>query len=88
MAGIKKEKQEGINKESFARQKNKLIGEFLKDFNSLEFIANNYLSYQFKGINIFNYINILDKVDIKEVEGRMEELLQDTNHAVSIIEPA
>ncbi len=85
--GINKEKREGINKESFERQKNKLMGEFLKDFNSLEFIANNYLAYQFKDINIFDYINILDQVSIKEVEERLEELLQDSNHAVSIIEP-
>lgn len=88
LEGIRDFRDRGIGAEDFERQRKKLTGQFLRDFNSLEFIANNYLAYYFRDIDMFKYIEILEKLQVEDVQERLEGLLREDNNAVSVVEPA
>jgi len=87
LKGIEQARREGLGRESFARHKRKMRGEFLRSFNSLEFIANNYLSYRFRNIEFFETLDVLEKITLEEIEKRLQEHLVEELHAVSIIYP-
>lgn len=87
LRGIEKVKKEGFSKESFIRHKRKMRGEFLRSFNSLEFIANNYLAYRFRNIEFFETLDILEKISLEDVNKRLQEHLVEDLHAVSIVYP-
>ncbi len=86
-AGIKRAQQEGITAEQFEHHRRKIMGGFLKSFNSLEFIANNFLAYHFRNINFFNYLDVLGTLTLEEVNHRLREHLGTDNQARSLIMP-
>ncbi len=87
LAAISETKKSGLEAESFDRQKRKMRGQVLTSFNSLEFIANNYLAYHFRRIDFFEILDILEKISIKDLEERLHAHLQEDLHAVSIVYP-
>jgi predicted Zn-dependent peptidase len=87
VAGIKKARQEGVSDETFEHHRSKMMGEFLKSFNSLEFIANNFLAYHFRNINFFDYLNVLQGLTADDVNKRLREHLNEDTMARSLILP-
>ncbi len=87
LKGVAEARRNGLNEESFSRHKRKLKGEFLRSFNSLEFIANNYLSYRFRGIDFFEFIDILEQIQLEDALRRLDEHLREELHAASIVKP-
>ncbi|MGI6328964.1 MAG: EF-P 5-aminopentanol modification-associated protein YfmH [Dethiobacteria bacterium] len=87
LGGIRDIKKEGLKKDSFERHKRKLRGEFLRSFNSLEFIANNYLAYRFRKIDFFEVIDTLEKIGLEDLQKRLDEHLIEDLHAISIVYP-
>ncbi|MDW7649778.1 MAG: pitrilysin family protein [Bacillota bacterium] len=86
-AGIRKARQEGISNATFEHHRSKMMGEFLKSFNSLEFIANNFLAYHFRKINFFDYLNVLQGLSTDDVNRRLSEHLTEESMARSLILP-
>ncbi len=86
--GIENYQKKGLPEEDFERKRKKMMGEFLKSFNSLEFVANNYLAKFFQGVDMFDYLKVLEEITINDAEARMEELFTDDGLALSVIEPA
>ncbi|WP_197490656.1 pitrilysin family protein, partial [Brevibacillus sp. SKDU10] len=82
---IKEAKARGIDEESFQRQKRRRIGLFLRSLNSLEFIANQFTSYKFNGIDLFEIVPTLEKITLEDVQKRMHDHLQESQMAVSIV---
>lgn len=62
------------------------MGEFIKSFNTLEYIAN-YGGYHFRGINFFDYLQVLQDITVKDVNERLHEHLNSRNMACSVILP-
>ncbi len=87
MEGIEEVRKKGLSRDAFFRHRSKMQGEFLRSFNSLEFIANNYLAYRFKGIDFFDIFNTLGEISLSSVEELLEEHFQEKLHAISIIKP-
>jgi predicted Zn-dependent peptidase len=87
MEGIRQAQADGISAGQFAHHQRKLSGEFLKSFNSLEFIANNFPAYHFKGINFFNYLETMHNLTLEEINERLRTHFTERNHARSIILP-
>lgn len=87
MEGIRQAQADGISAGQFAHHQRKLSGEFLKSFNSLEFIANNFPAYHFKGINFFNYLETMHSLTLEEINERLRAHFTERNHARSIILP-
>ena len=84
---IDKYKKEGLKEEDFDRIKKKKIGNFLKYFDSVEFIANNFVSYKFKGINLIDYLEELKAVKFEEVENRLKEHFNEEFVVISVVQP-
>ncbi len=84
IAGINKK---GISEEQFERHRRKILGGYIRRFNSLEFIANNFLALRFKGTDLFQLPSILHEVKREEILALVEENLEPDRHAVSIITP-
>ena len=85
---IQKYKEEGLSKEEFERVKKKKIGSFLKYFDSVNFIANNFISYKFKEINLLDYLDVLKEVTFDEVVERLNSHLKEEYCVISIVEPS
>ena len=57
-----------MSEDDFNRVKKKKMGQFIKYFDSVNFIANNFISYKFKGINLMDYLEVIKQVKFEEVE--------------------
>lgn len=87
MAAVQSLKKEGVSAEQFERHRRKILGGYVRRFNSLEFIANNYLAYRFRGNDLFELPSILHQVRREEILALAEENLDPERHAVSFIMP-
>jgi predicted Zn-dependent peptidase len=87
MASIKEVIQNGISDEQFERHRRKLLGGYIRRFNSLEFIANNFLAYRFRGSDLFELPVLLQEVKRREALALIEENLNPDRHALSLILP-
>lgn len=87
LSGIEEFKRTGLVEESFERTKKKVIGAFLSGFNSLEFIAHNYLAYHFKEADLMDYLEVAQEMTLDQVARRAEEHFDLGFHAVSVIMP-
>jgi predicted Zn-dependent peptidase len=85
---IQKYKEQGLSKDEFERTKKKKIGNFLKCFDSVNFIANNFISYKFKGINLLDYLDVIKDVKYEEIIDRLNNHLNEENCVISIVEPS
>ncbi len=79
--------QNGPEIRDFERVKKKHLGDFIKGFNSVEFIATSFVAYHHKNVNIFDYIKALEQLTLKDVRIRMEEVFDLSKHAVSVVMP-
>jgi predicted Zn-dependent peptidase len=80
-------KKEGVSAEQFERHRRKILGGYIRRFNSLEFIANNFLAYRFKEADLFELPAILQEIRREETLALVEENLKVDRHAVSLIMP-
>lgn len=58
---------ESISEEVVERMKKKKIGAFLRSLNSPEFIANQFTRYQFNGMNLFDVVPTLEKLNAQTI---------------------
>jgi len=77
----------GIDFNDFQRVKKKYMGEFISGFNSLEFIATNFVSYYHKNIDIFNYLKVLDEITLQDVIKRLHSFFDFSRNATSVVMP-
>ncbi|MGL5330737.1 MAG: EF-P 5-aminopentanol modification-associated protein YfmH, partial [Peptostreptococcaceae bacterium] len=84
---IEKYKEEGLDKEVFERTKKKKIGHFLKYFDSVNFIANNFITYNFKDMNLLDYLEVIKDVKFEEIEERLKSHFKEEYCVISIVEP-
>ncbi|CEP91265.1 peptidase [[Clostridium] sordellii] len=84
---INKYKEDGLSEDDFNRVKKKKMGQFIKYFDSVNFIANNFISYKFKGINLMDYLEVIKQVKFEEVKERLKNHLKEEYCSISIVEP-
>lgn len=74
-----------ITKEQFKRVYKKNLGEYVETYNSFEAVASEFISYNFKGINYFDIIGIMQDIDFNDMHKRYEELIIEEQMVRSII---
>ncbi|MGM0379766.1 MAG: EF-P 5-aminopentanol modification-associated protein YfmH [Bacillota bacterium] len=82
---IDKSKVDGFDKKDFLRIKRKFIGRFIASFNSLQSIASLFTTYHMKGINSFDYLDILESIDYKYALDIFKNQLNTKNSVLSIV---
>lgn len=87
VTSIDEAKEGGLKEEDFERVRKKYLGDYIQGFNSLEFIANSFVSYYHRNINIFDYPEVLKRITFEEAERRLREFFDFDRMAVSTVYP-
>ena len=82
---IKNKKE--ITKVEFERAKKVIWGDFVRTFNNVEKVAGLFIRYILKGINVFEFKEIFDSVDIDFVNDKFKTLFVDDKKSISIVYP-
>jgi len=80
-----KTKIKNITKEQFKRVYKKNLGEYVETYNSFEAVASEFISYNFKGINYFDIMDIMQDINFSDIHNRYEELVIEEQMVRSII---
>ncbi len=80
-----KNKINSITKEQFKRVYKKNLGEYVETYNSFEAVASEFISYNFKGINYFDIMDIMQDIDFNDIHNRYKELVIEEQMVRSII---
>ena len=67
--------------------RNKLLGRYLRNFDQLEYIASNFISYHFKGANFLDFMGLLEQTDLGSVRERFDEHIRPWASSLSIVSP-
>ena len=84
---IERVKVEGINIDDFKRTKNKLSGEYIRQFNSVDKIAHMFMANIFRNVDIFEYANAFNEVTVDDVRNVLNKYFDFSKEAISIIKP-
>lgn len=82
---INKTKEKGLRERDFLRCKRVMMAEFLRDFDSVDDIANSLLNIFFDGSNIFEYRKIIEGVTFSDVCACLDNYFDDKRFALSVI---
>ncbi|HHU69880.1 MAG TPA: insulinase family protein [Thermoanaerobacterales bacterium] len=76
-----------LNEDTFERIKKKMVGNYIRGLNSQEFISSVFVSYYFSDIDVFRYLDVLEKITFRDTLYRFEDLIDPNYHSCSIIMP-
>ncbi len=76
----------GIDAYEFDITKKKKIGKLLKSFDSISYIADNFLNYRFRGIDFLDYLEVLKEVELEDISSRLNEFFEEEKSVLSIVE--
>ncbi len=82
---IKLLKKEKIQEAEFNRIKKMIYGEYVKEYNDVTDIARNFLSDYFKGINSFDFIELIGSINIDYVNQILNEIFDEKEMVLSVI---
>lgn len=82
---ISRARKEGLSQKDFVRCKRVLLAEFIRDFESVDDIANSVMNFTFEGANIFEYRKIIEGVTYEDVCRVFESAFAPDTFAISII---
>ncbi|AUS98712.1 peptidase M16 [Clostridium thermosuccinogenes] len=85
---IKDIQRNGLDRNSYDRIRKAMTGRFLKQLNSVERISHTFMSVYFKGVTIFDYFDVYDKITFEYVNSTFAEHFNLDNLALSVIKPA
>jgi len=88
MAEINKKHREGFDLEEFERVKKAFYGSYLRGFNNVETIGNIVTRYILGGINIFNFGDVYETVDLEYITKVFGEIYTEENMAMSVVFPS
>src|SRR5690625_3766096 len=78
-------KDETISEDDFSIMKKKKIGQTLRAMNSLERIANEYLQYQFIGIDYFKLTDYINQLDVEQVNTFLKDWIKEDRLTVCYV---
>ena len=84
---IKRLKTEKVDKQSFERTRRKLYGRLIMMYNDVDELANELASTFFTGNGLFDEIEVCKAVTLDRVNNRLEDILEESGAALSVILP-
>ncbi len=80
-------KKQGLDRETYDRLIRAMLGRYMRQFNSVERISHSFISVYFKGVNMFDYLEVYDKITFEYISEVFKEHFNQDNIALSIIKP-
>lgn len=84
---IKTKSDVGIDEGEFMKAKRVIKGAVIKAFDSIETLGHFYNSFMVKGINVFEYIDVINNTTLSEVNERWKSILDFDRAVLSVIKP-
>jgi predicted Zn-dependent peptidase len=84
---ISRMKAEDLKEDDFRLARNKLLGRYLKNFNSLEYVASSFVSYHFRGANFLEFIDRLEEINLGYIRERFTSHLRPEAMVLSVVFP-
>jgi len=81
-------RKKGLDKTDYERIRRAMFGRFMKQLNSIERISHTFISVYFKDVNIFDYLEVYDKITIEYVNEIFNRHFNFNNLALSVIKPS
>ena len=85
--GIERCLGEALSRDNFERKKRQFIGDFVRRFSSLEFIAHGFTTYLFRDFDLFSLIDLINGLDREMLEEHLVSLLDPARHSVFKVLP-
>ncbi len=79
--------REGLKTEAFERVRRAMTGRLLRQLNSVEGMAYTFTSVYFRGVSMFDYLDIYDKITFEYVREVFKDHFKPENLALSVIKP-
>lgn len=80
-------KEHGFDSKDFERLKKAYLGRFMRSFNDVEEIAGMVERNILGGVNIFNFIDVIGKVDMEYITSVLNEVFTKETMALSVVWP-
>ncbi|NTV90215.1 MAG: insulinase family protein [Clostridiales bacterium] len=87
LALIERTGREGLDRQTCMRIKNAMKGRFMRQFNSPERISHTFISVLFKGVNMFDYSGVYDKITFEYMSETFNRHFKPENLVLSVIKP-
>lgn len=79
--------KKGLDKDTYERVKRALNGRFIRQLNSVERISHMFISVYFKDVNLFDYLDVYDKISFEYAKEKFGEHFNLDNLALSVVKP-
>ncbi len=83
---LEEARKSGLNEEDFSRNKKKLYGDYVSEYNSVEETARIFLTDYFKGIDSFDYFTKYEEITKEYAEKILREIFVEEKEVISIVE--
>ncbi|WP_029423242.1 EF-P 5-aminopentanol modification-associated protein YfmH [Alicyclobacillus macrosporangiidus] len=80
-------RESGLPEEEFERCRRKSIGRFMAALDSPSYIARHFASYHFRGADLFQTVEILDRLTLEDANRRMREHFVSGQQSISVVLP-
>ncbi|MGL5439685.1 MAG: EF-P 5-aminopentanol modification-associated protein YfmH [Filifactoraceae bacterium] len=84
---LERVKKEGLNANDFERVRKSKLGSFIKLFDSIESLANQYLAFHFQGIDLFWYYDMLNGMTLEKVNKEINNHFSEEQSVLSVVKP-
>lgn len=81
-------RKNGLDREACDRIRKAMFGRFMRQLNSVERISHSFISINNKGVNLFDYLEVYDKITFEYVNDIFREHFNPEKLALSVIKPA
>lgn len=85
---VEKVRQNGLDREVFERVKKSQHGKYVRQLNSIDVISHNFISAYFKNANMFDYLDVYDKIKLEDASEVFKKHFNVERLALSVILPA
>lgn len=80
-------RKNGLDKEACDRIRKAMFGRFVRQLNSVERISHSFITINNKGVNLFDYLEVYDKITFGYLNDIFREHFDIDNLALSVIKP-
>lgn len=84
---LEEAKKKGLDRSACERLIRAYRGRFMRQFNSVERIAHSFISVYFKGVSMFDYLDVYDKITFEYVNEVLHDHFKPESLAMSVIRP-
>ncbi|MBE7047948.1 MAG: insulinase family protein [Ruminococcaceae bacterium] len=85
--GVKKAQKDGLCAEDVERVRRAMMGQYIKQFNSLSAVAHQYMSQVFNHVGLFDFTEVMNQITVESLEQRLRSYFDTERAVLSVVRP-